>query len=30
VALFYKRFYDGIISFNRDFDEWQPTKIREE
>lgn len=27
LALFYKQFYDGIISFNRDFDEWKPYKI---
>jgi len=23
---FYKEFYDGIKSFNRDFDDWQPTQ----
>ncbi|MDN5937873.1 MAG: hypothetical protein L0H83_04360 [Salinisphaera sp.] len=24
LALFYKQFYDGIKSYNRDFDAWQP------
>jgi hypothetical protein len=27
LALFYKRFFDGIVSFERDFDEWQPYHI---
>lgn len=30
IALFYKRFYDGITSFNRDFDDWKPYQFREE
>ena len=29
LALFYKEFYDGIKSFNRDFDDWKPTIIGE-
>ena len=27
LALFYKDFYDGIISFERNFDDWQPSRL---
>ena len=29
LAKFYKYFYDGIKSFNKDFDDWKPTNIGE-
>jgi len=28
LALFYKKFFDDIRSFDRQFDEWQPTQIQ--
>jgi hypothetical protein len=30
LALFYKDFYDGVRSFERDFDDWKPYKLSRE
>ena len=30
LALFYKEFFDGIVSFERNFDGWMPYEIKRE
>lgn len=30
AAKFYKDYYDGIVSFNRDFDDWTPYRLSKE